>query len=459
MLDGDNQKFTIVEAPDFTASAKKDATFYPSDTAEEVAQKLTGTFIDASGESTEVAVTSVTIEGALTVGDNAVTASYVEAGVTYTCDVTITVVEDELRSIAVSTQPTKLAYASGEALDLSGMIVTATYASNKTKELTGYTTEPEAGDKLTIAANNEKPVEVSYGGMTAKTDNLTVSAKIVEKPEATGTYTYDGTEQTFAITGGDRDYYTVEGQTSGTNAGSYEATASLNNTTETSWANGSMDDVTLNWTIAPKAITPAIAHISDQEYTGSQIRPVIKVTADGVTLTEDDYTVFYGDNINVGKNSGFVTVKAAENGNYTFSDVTAYFNIVAQAGEISIKANNATYTGAAYDASNIEVTKNNEAANVTFTYYTDAEATVQTTTDSGADGDGAAPKNAGTYYVKARMAASGNYGSAESDIASFTITKKALTITARIRTSRSVMQLRTTRSLPRAMLVMTTTAS
>lgn len=431
MLDGDNQKFTIVEAPDFTASAKKDATFYPSDTAEEVAQKLTGTFIDASGESTEVAVTSVTIEGALTVGDNAVTASYVEAGVTYTCDVTITVVEDELRSIAVSTQPTKLAYASGEALDLSGMIVTATYASNKTKELTGYTTEPEAGDKLTIAANNEKPVEVSYGGMTAKTDNLTVSAKIVEKPEATGTYTYDGTEQTFAITGGDRDYYTVEGQTSGTNAGSYEATASLNNTTETSWANGSMDDVTLNWTIAPKAITPAIAHISDQEYTGSQIRPVIKVTADGVTLTEDDYTVFYGDNINVGKNSGFVTVKAAENGNYTFSDVTAYFNIVAQAGEISIKANNATYTGAAYDASNIEVTKNNEAANVTFTYYTDAEATVQTTTDSGADGDGAAPKNAGTYYVKARMAASGNYGSAESDIASFTITKKALTITAK----------------------------
>lgn len=66
------------------------------------------------------------------------------------------------------------------------MVVTATYASNETKELSGYTTEPEAGDKLTIAANNEKPVEVSYGGMTAKTDNLTVSAKIVEKPEATG---------------------------------------------------------------------------------------------------------------------------------------------------------------------------------------------------------------------------------------------------------------------------------
>lgn len=432
MSAGDSSLFTIVETPTFTASAKADATFYPSDTAEEVAQKLTGTFIDASGESTEVAVTSVTIEGALTVGDNAVTASYVEAGVTYTCDVTITVVEDELRSIAVSTQPTKLAYASGEALDLSGMIVTVTYASGETKELTGYTTEPEAGDKLTIAANNEKPVEVSYGGMTAKTDNLTVSAKIVEKPEATGTYIYDGTEQTFAITGGDCDYYTVEGQTSGTNAGSYEATASLNDTTETSWIDGSRDDVPLTWTIAQKEITPTIAGISDQQYTGEQITPEITVTADGVTLTKDvDYTVSYGDNISVGEGSGSVTITAVSGGNYTFSDVTAYFNIVAQAGSISVTAKDAEYTGSAYAESNIEVNKTG-TGNVTFTYYTDADATTPTTTEdnSGAAYEGAAPKNAGTYYVRATLAASDNYGSAESTVASFTITKKALTITA-----------------------------
>ena len=432
MSAGDSSLFTIVETPTFTASAKADATFYPSDTAKEVAQKLTGTFIDASGTSETVNVTSVTFEGALTVGDNAVTASYVEAGVTYTCDVTITVVEDELRSIAVSTQPTKLAYASGEALDLSGMVVTATYASNKTKALTEYTTEPKAGDKLTIAANNEKPVEVSYGGMTANTDNLTVFAKIVEKPEATGTYIYDGTEQTFAITGGDRDYYTVEGQTSGTNAGSYEATASLNDTTETSWADNTTDDVTLIWTIAPKKITLTITPISDQKYIGSQIRPEITVKDGETPLTEDDYTVSYGDNIYVGVNNGSVTIKAAENGNYKFSDKTAYFNIVAQAGSISITANDAEYTGSAYAESNIEVAKNNETARVTFTYYTDADATKLTTPDnSGAAREGAAPKNAGTYYVKASMADSENYGSATSDAVPFTITKKALTITAK----------------------------
>ena len=434
IFDVNEKDFTIVEAPAFIANAPSDATIYTSDTETDVAKKLTGTFIDASGTSMVVDVTSVTFENALTAGENVVTASYEYEGVTYTCDVTINVTADTLTKIEVTTQP-KLKYFSGEALDLTGMVVTATYASNKTKELTGYTTEPEAGDKLTIAANNEKPVEVSYGGMTANTENLTVSAKIVEKPEATGTYIYDGTEQTFAITGGDCDYYTVEGRTSGTNAGSYEATASLNDTTETSWADNTKDNITLTWTIAPKAITPAIADISDQQYTGSQIKPEITVKDGETPLTKDvDYTVSYGDNIKVGENKGSVTVKAAENGNYTFSDVTAYFNIVTQAGSISITAKNAEYTGNAYAESNIEVSKNNATASVTFTYYTDANATEQTTTDSGAAYEGAAPKNAGTYYVKASMDASDNYSFAESTVASFTITKKALTITAEDKT-------------------------
>lgn len=436
MLDGDNQKFTIVEAPVFTASAKEGTTIYPSDTEEAVAQKLTGTFIDASGTSTVVDVTSVTFKGALTEGENVVTASYEYEGVTYTCDVTINVTADTLTKIEVTAQP-KLNYDSGEALDLTGMIVTATYTSNETKELTGYTTEPEAGDKLTIAANNEKPVEVSYGGMTANTENLTVSAKIVEKPEATGTYIYDGTEQTFAITGGDCDYYTVEGQTSGTNAGSYEATASLNDKTETAWVGESAEDISLNWTIAPKEITPSIADISDQQYIGEQIKPEITVTADSVTLTKDvDYTVSYGDNIDVGKNNGSVTITAVSDGNYTFEPVTKEFNIVRQAGKISIKANNAEYTGEAYDAeNNIEVTKTG-TGDVTYTYYLDAKANTPTTTEdkSGAASEGAAPKNAGTYYVKASMAASGNYGAATSNAEPFTITKKALTITAEDKT-------------------------
>lgn len=434
IVDGNGAWFTIVSLPDFHAELTGTEKIYTSSSADEIAKNITATFINENYErSTITDGISITLpEGGLQSGENTVTASYQYKGVTYTCDVTINVTADTLTKIEVTTQP-KLKYFSGEELDLSGMIVTATYASNETKELTGYTTEPEAGDKLTIAANNEKPVEVSYGGMTANTENLTVSAKIVEKPEATGTYIYDGTEQTFTITGGDCDYYTVEGQTSGTNAGSYEATASLNDKTETSWTDGSTGDVTLNWTIAPKAITPAIADISDQQYTGKQIKPEITVKDGETPLTVDDYTVSYGDNIDVGKNNGSVTITAVSDGNYTFKPVTKEFNIVRQAGKISIKANNAEYTGEAYDAeNNIEVTKTG-TGDVTYTYYLDAKANTPTTTEdkSGAASEGAAPKNAGTYYVKASMAASGNYGAATSNAEPFTIIKKALTITAK----------------------------
>lgn len=433
IVDGTGAWFTIISLPDFYAELTGTGKIYTSSSVDEIARNITATFINENYErSTITDDISITLpEGGLQSGENTVTASYQYKGVTYTCDVTINVTADTLTKIEVTAQP-KLNYDSGEALDLTGMIVTATYTSNETKELTGYTTEPEAGDKLTIAANNEKPVEVSYGGMTANTENLTVSAKIVEKPEATGTYIYDGTEQTFTITGGDCDYYTVEGQTSGTNAGSYEATASLNDKTETSWTDGSTGDVTLNWTIAPKAITPAIADISDQQYTGKQIKPEITVKDGETPLTVDDYTVSYGDNIDVGENNGSVTVKAAENGNYTFQDVTAHFNIVAQAGSISITANGAEYTGSAYAESNIKVTKTG-TGDVTFTYYTDTNE-LTTPDNSGAAYGGAAPKNAGTYYVKASMAASGNYGAATSETVPFTITKKALTITAEDKT-------------------------
>ena len=434
MLDGDNQKFTIVEAPVFTASAKEGTTIYPSDTEEAVAQKLTGTFIDASGTSTVVDVTSVTFKGALTEGENVVTASYEYEGVTYTCDVTINVTADTLTKIEVTTQP-KLNYDSGEALDLSDMVVTATYASTQTKVLTEaeYTTSPEEGTVLKIA-DSGSTVTITADGQMAETNALTVAPKSVKIPVVAGIYTYNGEKQEFGFeegTDADSSYYTLSPAAEGQNAGTYTVTASLNDKTETSWANNTTDDITLTWTIAQKEITPTIVNISEQQYTGSQIKPEITVKDRETPLTEDDYTVSYGENINVGENNGSVTVKAAENGNYTFQDVTAHFNIVAQAGSISIVAKEAEYTGSAYAESNIEVSKNNATANVTFTYYTDAAATELTTAEnSGAAYEGAAPKNAGTYYVKASMAASGNYDAATSNAEPLTITKKALTITA-----------------------------
>lgn len=440
IVDGTGAWFTIISLPDFYAELTGTGKIFTSSSVDEIARNITATFINENYErSTITDDISITLpEGGLQSGENTVTASYQYKGVTYTCDVTINVTADTLTKIEVTMQP-RLEYFSGEALDLSRMVVTATYASTRTKELTKteYTTSPEEGTVLKMA-DSGSTVAVTADGQTAETSALTVTPKSVKIPVAAGIYIYNGEKQEFGFeegTDADSSYYTLSPAAEGQNAGTYTVTASLNDKTETSWANNTTDDITLTWTIAQKEITPIIANISEQQYTGSQIKPEITVKDGETPLTEDDYTVSYGENINVGENNGSVTVKAAENGNYTFQDVTAHFNIVAQAGSISITAKDAEYTGNAYAESNIEVAKNNETASVTFIYYTDAGATERTTAEnSGAASDGAAPKNAGTYYVKASMGASGNYGSAERTVASFTITKKALTITAEDKT-------------------------
>ena len=64
---------------------------------------------------------------------------------------------------------------------------------------------------------------------------------------------------------------------------------------------------------------------------------------------------------------------------------------------------------------------------VTYTYYTDANCTVKTTAaNSGASTEGGVPVNAGTYYVKASVAAAGNYNGTISDAVSFTIAQKSI---------------------------------
>lgn len=53
------------------------------------------------------------------------------------------------------------------------------------------------------------------------------------------------------------------------------------------------------------------------------------------------------------------------------------------------------------------------AGTVTFTYYIDPDCNTKTTDEnSGAESEGAAPKNAGDYWVKATVAEDGSYGSA-----------------------------------------------
>ena len=76
-----------------------------------------------------------------------------------------------LTGISITTQPAKTAYAVGGSFDSTGMVVTATYNTGATKEVTGFTFSPQ-----TFSSAGTKTVTISYteNGVT-KTTTLSVT--------------------------------------------------------------------------------------------------------------------------------------------------------------------------------------------------------------------------------------------------------------------------------------------
>ena len=89
----------------------------------------------------------------------------------------ISVVEVELESIAVTAAPAKTNYFAGDALDLTGLEVTATYSNGETSVLSSsdYSTNPADGATLT----NEERVIITYQGKVASQDIVVVAVELV----------------------------------------------------------------------------------------------------------------------------------------------------------------------------------------------------------------------------------------------------------------------------------------
>ena len=189
--------------------------------------------------------------------------------------------------------------------------------------------------------------------------------------------------------------------------------------------------VTVNATkVALSAGYPIMIPI-DVYYTGSAIepKPSIRVSgmhSDELVLNQDYEIVKYEDNTNVGNGKIFIAPLA--NGNYDFTGGSYNFTIKAGTSSISITGD----LSKPYDGNVVAdpaVSKSGSTGAVTYTYYTNEGCTTVTTTESGAASNGAAPKNAGDYWVKATLAADSNYGSATSAAKKFTISRAAYTYT------------------------------
>ena len=151
--------------------------------------------------------------------------------------------------------------------------------------------------------------------------------------------------------------------------------------------------------------------------------PAFTATVTGLVNNENaDDVLSYGFQRQTGEAQGtyrIAPVGEAEQGNYAVTYVPGTLTITR--GTISPKV---TLDGWTYgDAANEPVvTGNTGNGAVTYTYYTDEDCSVPTTTASGAQKQGRQPAFAGTYYVKADVAATSTTqgGSAK---ASFTIAK------------------------------------
>ena len=420
---GDEQSVTVYGQPYLTASAKADAKFYDTTTLEQLKAGLAVQRIDEAGKATDVTDFTVSVTDWKT-GENTVT---VTAGGLSTT-VTVTAVADTVEFIEKGSQPTKgLVYTSGETLDLSGMTIKVYYASGIEKIVgindNGCTTEPENSTTLTVNLHNTKKITVTYEKKMVETWALTVNPRPVTVPTAEGTYTYDGTEKTFQVNekAEDAKYYTIksdtnsDGSLTGTEAGTYTATASLNDKTETQWNDDerSTYDKTLTWKIQPNAnaLTLERKDNSAITYNGQEQEPEYIVKSGNTELTAGtDYTLSYSNNTN----AGTATVTATGLDNYAGATGSAEFTIAKAAVALTWSgADTRTYDG---KASNVTASVTNKIGN--------DDVTVTVT--------GGTAVNAGTYIATATGLAGDkakNYQLPETGLSQeYTINRAALTI-------------------------------
>ena len=157
----------------------------------------------------------------------------------------------KLASISIITPPNQTSYRPGQTFDPAGMEVQATYNNGATAIATGWTFSPSGP-----LSEGTQSVTILYteGGVTAQTTQaVTVQKASIAVPSQSGSLTYTGSAQSPTWTDYDQAEMTLGGTTTGTGAGSYNATFTLKDTVGTEWADGTTEPKTVPWSIQKAA--------------------------------------------------------------------------------------------------------------------------------------------------------------------------------------------------------------
>lgn len=218
---------------------------------------------------------------------------------------------------------------------------TATYNGSSEGIRYVYSADPVNAGTYTVTAIYED--EDNYGEATATltilpTEIHVVSGAVVETRNYDGTtvatvknVAFEGMANDEEITAA--DYTVTEANFADANAGTgkrvtYSVQLIDNEKTRNYVLVGSVPAA--SGAIEPKPITVQVSAIADQTFSGTALKPSVRVTADGTvdgyTLVENtDYTVSYKNNTNAGTAAAVVSAKNGSN--YTFANAEGTFTI------------------------------------------------------------------------------------------------------------------------------------
>ena len=292
------------------------------------------------------------------------------------------------------------------------------------------TLTPKAGyafsDSLTVSYEGENQTLTKNSGSVSFTKTFPETAALIvptiNKAPTAAEITYGQTLSASTLTDGEASVEGTFAWKEPTTAPQVSDSKSTDYTvvfTPTDGSRYAKAECTVKVTVNPKPISPEIANIDDQPYTGSQITPAITVTGDGRDLTKGtDYTVTYGDNVAVG--TGTVKIDPVAGSNYTFAPTSKNFNIVRAIATITInEPGTITYDKAA-------VTAGTTGTDLIYSYSGDGEVSVKWYQDNNGNPgtETSAPVNAGTYHIGVSAEAGTNYGAVAEVTRQFIISPK-----------------------------------
>lgn len=207
----------------------------------------------------------------------------------------------------------------------------------------------------------------NYNKYTTGWTSFKINKASLTKPTVSGTYTYNGKEQTVSLSNFNSNTMNVSNNKM-TDAGSQNVTVSLKNKTNYQWSGGSTADLYLNFTIAKKTVAINWGTTTSFVYNGSPQAPTVSVESG---VTGETINVSRSTATNVGSYTSTMSFDSVTGGrgktsNYSLSgSTTKAFTITPKLltkptapGSFTYNGKTQTYIPSGFDSSTMNISNN-----------------------------------------------------------------------------------------------------